>query len=119
MANGIVPGHLSQDAYIKAQSHQVLSLILLFCRSVCHRINILHTYGIYTRSEIPLVESGAKKVLSWNNLSIKTPGTIYAACYNTKDGAYLLSGTVNEKGTAVFFDFRLHEATNVSIFTLE
>lgn len=83
------------------------------------KAKILHTYGIYTRGELPLGEIGARKVLAWNNLSVKTPGPIYAVCYNQKDGACLISGTVNENGTAVFFDFKLHEATNVTIFTLE
>ncbi len=83
------------------------------------KAKILHTYGIYTRSEVPILNVGERKVLAWNNLSIKTPGSIYAACYNQKDGAYIICGTVNERGTAVFFDFKLHEATNVTIFVLE
>jgi len=83
------------------------------------RANIILTYGVYNRSDLPLNEIGSKKILTWNNLSYKTPGAIYAVCYNQKDGAYLISGSVNANGTAAFIDFIMNEATNVTIFTAE
>ena len=83
------------------------------------KAKIVESYGVYSRSLVPIGEDGDKKTLTWNNLSFKTPGEIYAVCYNQKDGAYVLIGTVNEKGTAVFKDFIYRDATNITLFVLE
>jgi len=90
-----------------------------YAKQIGKEANIVINYGVYIRSALSINENGAKKVLEWNNLSCKTPGPIFAVCYNEKDGAYLISGTVNEKGTAVFSDYILRDATNVTIFTVK
>lgn len=76
-------------------------------------------YGVYVRSAIPTNEVGTKKLLVWNNLSYKTPGAIYAVCYNQKDGAYLLSGTVDKNGTATFDGYILRDATSITVFAVK
>jgi len=83
------------------------------------KANVLISYGVYSRSDLPLNENGAKKILTWNNLATKAAGPIYAVCYNQTDGAYLISGNVNGNGTAAFNDFVMRDATNVTVFTME
>ena len=102
----------------KIASNQEL-LANSFASQLGKKAKIVLSYGVYARSYVPMNEDGAKKTLVWNNLSLKTPGEIYAICYNQKDGAYYLAGTVDAKGTAVFNNFLYRDATNITLFTLE
>jgi len=90
-----------------------------YAKQMGKEASVILSYGVYLRSSLPTNEIGSKKLLEWNNLSYKTPGAIYAVCYNQKDGAYLLSGTVNKNGTAKFNDYILRDGTSVTIFAVK
>ena len=55
------------------------------------------------------------KVLIWNNLPGNQAGPVYAVVYNQTDGAYVLNGTLDAEGTAVFTGFKLRPASTVTI----
>lgn len=81
--------------------------------------NVILTKGIFPRRDLSTAEKAQKRALSWNNLPIKTPGAIYAVCYDKDHGAYLLTGKVDARGTAVFAGFMPVEACNITLFTLK
>ncbi len=81
--------------------------------------NVITSYGVYATRDLAITEKSQKRTLTWNNLSVKTPGSIYAICYDKDNGAYLITGTVSDKGMAQFADYRLAEASSITVFTLK
>lgn len=79
----------------------------------------LINYGLYLRYKIPQSEYGQKTSVAWANVPYKTPGDIYAVCYNETDKAYCLKGTIDSNGTAVFNNFIIRDCTNVTLFVLK
>lgn len=77
--------------------------------------NIILTQGIYPRRDLSVAENGSLKVLIWNNLPGNQAGPVYAVVYNQTDGAYVLNGTLDAEGTAVFTGFKLRPASTVTI----
>ena len=77
--------------------------------------NIILTQGIYPRRDLSAAENGSLKVLIWNNLPGNQAGPVYAVVYNQTDGAYVLNGTLDAEGTAVFKGFKLRPASTVTI----
>ena len=77
--------------------------------------NIILTQGIYPRRDLSAAENGSLKVLIWNNLPGNQAGPVYAVVYNQTDGAYVLNGTLDAEGTAVFTGFKLRPASTVTI----
>ena len=77
--------------------------------------NIILTQGIYPRRDLSAAENGSLKVLIWNNLPGNHAGPVYAVVYNQTDGAYVLNGTLDAEGTAVFTGFKLRPASTVTI----
>ena len=78
-------------------------------------VNILLTENIYPRRELGMVEDGAAKTLSWNNLPKDQAGPVFAVVYNETDGAYEINGVLNANGTAVFNGFKLRAASTITI----
>ena len=77
--------------------------------------NIILTQGIYPGRDLSAAENGSLKVLIWNNLPGNQAGPVYAVVYNQTDGAYVLNGTLDAEGTAVFTGFKLRPASTVTI----
>lgn len=77
--------------------------------------NIILTQGIYPGRDLSAAENGSLKVLMWNNLPGNQAGPVYAVVYNQTDGAYVLNGTLDAEGTAVFTGFKLRPASTVTI----
>lgn len=77
--------------------------------------NIILTQGIYPRRDLSAAENGSLKVLIWNNLPGNQAGPVYAVVYNQTDGVYVLNGTLDAEGTAVFTGFKLRPASTVTI----
>lgn len=73
------------------------------------------TKDIFPRRDLYESEKGQKRVLIWNNLGKVTPGAIKAVVYSQEDGAYVISGYVDDKGTAVFTDLILRQASTVTV----
>jgi len=103
----------------KATASNQQFLASYYAKQMGKKASVVISYGVYLRSVLPTNEVGSKKVLVWNNLSYKTPGAIYAVCYNEKDGAYLLKGTVNKDGTATFNGYIMRDATSVTVFAVK
>ena len=78
-------------------------------------VQILLTQNIYPRRDLSTAENGASKKLTWNNLPKEQAGPVFAVVYNETDGAYVLNGTLDANGTAVFSGFMLRSASTVTI----
>lgn len=124
-ATASIPGDKSQffdlkgHAIGKTDAANQMALAQAFAKGLGKSAKEVTAYGVFPRRDLSTSENGSKYVLTWKNLSVKAPGTIYAVCYNQTDGAYVLTGTVDATGKAVFPDFKLRTATNVTIFTLQ
>lgn len=79
--------------------------------------NIIVSYDIFPKRDLSLSENGGEQLLIWKNLPYKTPGTVYALCYNQIDGAYWIQGTIDSNGTAIFEGYKFRPATSITIFT--
>lgn len=88
-----------------------------YAKQLGFNANVVLSFDIYTRSDLTLTQNGQKRVLTWANTGVTTPGMIYAVIYNQIDGAYLVSGVVDANGTAVFNDYIVRPASSVTIFT--
>ena len=82
-------------------------------------VKIIASFGVFPRRDLAIGENGSAQTLIWNNLSYKTPNTVHAVCYNTTDGAYVINGTIDDKGVAVLTGFKLRPATNVTLYVEE
>ena len=78
-------------------------------------VQILMTQNIYPRRDLSTTENGFAKKLTWNNLSKEQAGPVFAVIYNETDGAYVLNGTLDANGTAVFNGFKLRSASTITI----
>ena len=78
-------------------------------------VQILLTQNIYPRRDLSTVENGVLKKLTWNNLPQDQAGTVFAVIYNETDGAYVINGTLDANGTAVFDGFKLRSASTITI----
>ena len=83
------------------------------------KANIIASYAIYPKRDLTISENGSLQVLTWKNLSYKIPGKVYAVCYNAADGAYVIEGEIDEKGTATLSGLKLRAATNITIYVEE
>ena len=88
-----------------------------FAKKAGKRARILTTVSVHPRRDLG-ADNGKMEALIWNNLEKKVQ-PVYAVCYNQKDGAYFISGTLDANGTAKLNNFVLRDATNVTIFVLE
>ena len=82
-------------------------------------VKIIASFGVFPRRDLAIGENGSAQTLIWNNLSYKTPNTVHAVCYNTTDGAYVINGTIDDKGVAVLTGFKLRPVTNVTLYVEE
>lgn len=80
------------------------------------RAKIIANCAIYPNRDLSITENGSMQILTWSNLSYKTPGNVYAVCYNQIDGVYVISGTIDRYGTAKLINYRLRPATNITIY---
>ncbi len=78
-------------------------------------VQILMTQNIYPRRDLSTTENGAFKKLTWNNLPKDQAAPVFAVMYNETDGAYVLNGTLDANGTAVFNGFKLRSASTITI----
>ena len=78
-------------------------------------VRILMTQNIYPRRDLSTTENGFAKKLTWNNLPKEQAGPVFAVIYNETDGAYVLNGTLDVNGTAVFNGFKLRSASTITI----
>ena len=78
-------------------------------------VRILMTQNIYPRRDLSTTENGFAKKLTWNNLPKEQAGPVFAVIYNETDGAYVLNGTLDANGTAVFNGFKLRSASTITI----
>lgn len=78
-------------------------------------LSILMTQNIYPRRDLSTTENGSLKKLTWNNLPKNQSGPVFALIYNETDGAYIINGTLDANGTAVFNNFKLRSASTVTI----
>lgn len=80
------------------------------------RAKIIANYGIFPNRDLAASENGLLQILTWKDLEIKTPCVVYAVCYNETDGAYVISGTIDEFGTATLANYKLRPATNITLY---
>lgn len=73
------------------------------------------TKDIHPRRDLSVAENGASMVLKWNSLPKNQAGLVKAVVYNQTDGAYVVNGTLDNNGTAVFTGFKLRSASTVTI----
>lgn len=73
------------------------------------------TKDIHPRRDLSVAENGASMVLKWNSLPKNQAGLVKAVVYNQTDGAYVINGTLDNNGTAVFTGFKLRSASTVTI----
>ena len=78
-------------------------------------VRILMTQNIYPRRDLSTTENGFAKKLTWNNLPKEQAGPVFAVIYNETDGTYVLNGTLDANGTAVFNGFKLRSASTITI----
>ena len=76
---------------------------------------ILLTENIYPRRDLSTTENGSLQTLTLNNLPKNQAGPVYAVVYNQTDKAYVISGTLDANGTAVFTGFKLRPASTITI----
>ena len=76
---------------------------------------ILLTENIYPRRDLSITENGSLQTLTWNNLPKNQAGPVYSVVYNQTDKAYVISGTLDANGTAVFSGFKLRPASTITI----
>lgn len=76
---------------------------------------IILTEGIYPGRDLSLTENGSIQFLVWNNLPKDSAGPVGAVVYNQTDGAYVIYGTLDENGTAVFSGYKLRPASTITI----
>lgn len=88
-----------------------------YAQTIGKKARILTTVSVHPRRDLG-ADNGKIETLIWNNLEKKVQ-PVYAVCYNQKDGAYFISGTLDANGTAKLNNFVLRDATNVTIFVLE
>lgn len=100
--------HSVDEKTLKNQEFLVRSLI-------GPNAEIILTEGIYPRRDLTMSENGLKRYLIWSNLPQNQAGPIYAVVYNQTDGAYVITGSLDENGTATFTDFRLRSASTITI----
>lgn len=82
---------------------------------VASNAQILLTENTYTRRDLSTSENGSLQTLTWNNLPKNQAGPVYAVVYNQIDGAYVVSGTLDANGTAIFAGFKLRPASTITI----
>lgn len=73
------------------------------------------TKDIHPRRDLSVTENGTSMVLKWNSLPKNQAGLVKAVVYNQTDGAYVINGTLDNNGTAVFTGFKLRSASTVTI----
>lgn len=78
-------------------------------------ISIILTKDIFLRRDLSINENGEVRTLAWNNLKDVPEGTVYAIVYNETDGAYLMNGLSDGKGTVTFVGFKTRPASTISI----
>ena len=89
-----------------------------YAKKLGKKVRIFFTKSIYPRNPLAKDQLGKKMIFKWKNLEKKAQ-PIYAVCYNETDKTYYLSGTLDANGTAVFNDFIVRDATNITLFVLE
>ena len=76
---------------------------------------VIITKDIHPRRDLSVAENGASMALKWNSLPKNQAGPVKAVVYNQTDGAYVINGTLDNNGTAVFTGFKLRSASTVTI----
>ena len=76
---------------------------------------ILLTENIYPGRDLSTIENGSLQTLTFNNLPKNQAGPVYSVVYNQTDKAYVISGTLDANGTAVFTGFKLRPASTITI----
>lgn len=76
---------------------------------------VLVAGSIYPRRDLSTAENGSLKILTWNNLPKNRAGAVKAVVYNQTDKAYVINGTIDANGTAVFSGFKLRPASTITI----
>ena len=92
--------------------------LLVFYNAALHgkKAKIIANYGIFPNRNLKVSENGLMQIITWSNLDYKIPGNVYAVCYNQTDGAYVISGTIDERGTAKLMNYKLRPATNITLY---
>lgn len=88
---------------------------LLVQHLVGNNAKILTTDNIYPRRDLTTTENGLLKILTRNMLPRNRAGAVKAVVYNQIDGAYVISGSLDANGTAVFSGFKLRPASTITI----
>lgn len=78
-------------------------------------VKIIDTKNLSLRNKLPAAEEGSAQILCWNNLPKNEPGPVYGVVYNQKDGAYVLDGTLDLNGAAIFDGFKLRKESTITI----
>ena len=76
---------------------------------------VLLTENIYPNRDLSTTENGSLQILTWANLPKNQAGPVYAVVYNQTDKAYVINGTLDANGTAVFTGFKLRPASTITI----
>lgn len=98
-----------------ADERTIANQKLIVQNQVGPNAQILLTKDIYPRRDLSTTENGSLKVLIWNNLPKNLAGPVSAVVYNQTDGTYVISGTLDNNGTATFTGFKLRPASTVTI----
>ena len=121
-AHTVIASETATDAYglfdlkvHKADAKSTANQEFLAKTLVGPNVQILLTQNIYPRRDLAIAENGALKKLTWNNLPKNQAGPIFAVVYNETDGAYVINGTLDANGTAVFNGFKLRTASTITI----
>lgn len=100
--------HATAEANVNNQKFLVKQLLGEDAKIVC-------TWDVFPRRDLSITENGDKRFLVWNNLDIKTTGVVKAVVYNEADGAYIIYGVSDGKGSVKFDDFIYRPASTISL----
>ena len=122
LAHTVIASETATDAFglfdlkvHKPDEKSTANQVFLAKTMVGPNVQILLTQNIYPRRDLAIAENGSAKKLTWNNLPKDQAGPVFAIVYNETDGAYVLNGTLDANGIAVFNGFKLRAASTITI----
>lgn len=120
LAMNVADPNLFFDMKVHAtEARNVLNQEFIAKSFLGENINIVLTKDIFSRRDLSLDENGEQRTLTWNNLKGVPAKVVYAVVYNETDGAYLMNGFSDGKGTATFAGFKMRPASTISIVTMK
>ena len=115
-------GKFDMDMKVHPSSEKSITnqklLVTTFAKQLGKIPNIVLTEDVFMRNDLLTSRYGQKDMITWNDLSHKVSGAIYAVVYNQTDGAYLICGYIDTNGNAKLNGFILRPASTITIFAV-